>query len=315
MFAKVMEPQPDSPEGGGPPSVHGHGHVHHHEHPGSHHNHHDPRDAGDPEHAPIAGGVVVIRPASGLSGDMLVAGLARLAGVGTEELATLAVGIGLPEGCVGLERRAVNQVFGWGCRVNLPPEHHHRTLDDIRRIITAAKTMSPRARQLAETSFTLLAEAEGRVHDIPTEAVTFHEVGALDSILDMCLACILFDRLDPRELVCGPLPLCDGTVWCSHGKLPAPAPAVLDLMAGVPVTGIPSEGETVTPTAIALLKGLGARFGPWPSMTVSRTALVFGSRVLPGVANGALFALGDGPTRTRLPDPTGEVPQGGRCPG
>jgi uncharacterized protein (DUF111 family) len=61
---------------------------------------------------------------------------------------------------------------------------------------------------------------------------------------------------------------------------------------GVPVRGIPSEGETVTPTAIALLKGLGAQFGAWPEMTIELTALVYGGRVLPGVANGALFALG-----------------------
>jgi pyridinium-3,5-bisthiocarboxylic acid mononucleotide nickel chelatase len=92
--------------------------------------------------------------------------------------------------------------------------------------------------------------------------------------------------------VCGPLPLCDGTVRCDHGLLPAPAPAVLDLLQGVPVRGIQSEGETVTPTAIALLKGLGAQFGAWPEMTIARTALVYGGRVLPGVPNGALFATG-----------------------
>lgn len=270
-----------------------------HDHPASGHHHQHGQDVGGGAEKPALGGFLVIRPASGLSGDMLVAGLARLARVGNEELAALAAGMGLPDGCVRLERRAVNQVYGWSCRVSLPHEHDHRTLGDIRRIISAAETMSPRARQLAEASFTLLAEAEGRIHGIPTDAVTFHEVGALDSILDMCLACILFDRLDPRELICGPLPLCDGTVRCSHGQFPAPAPVVLDLIQGVPVKGIPSEGETVTPTAIALLKGLGATFGLWPSMIVSRTALVFGSRILPGVANGALFAVGDGPTPRR----------------
>ncbi len=275
-----------------------HAHGHDHDHPAPDHHHEHGQDVTDHAHTPVQGGFVLIRPTSGLSGDMLVAGLARLACVGNDELGDLAAGIGLPESCVRLERRAVNEVYGWACRVSLPHEHSHRTLNDIRRIIIAAETMSPRARQLAEASFTLLAEAEGRVHGIPTEAVTFHEVGALDSILDMCLACILFDRMDPTELVCGPLPLCDGTIRCSHGLLPAPAPAVLDLIQGMPVRGIPSEGETVTPTAIALLKGLGAKFGPWPSMIVSRTALVFGARVLPDVANGALFALGESPIRT-----------------
>jgi len=222
---------------------------------------------------------------------MMLAGLARMADLATPELQAIAVSLGLPADCVSLERRAVNDVFGWGCRVSLPDSSTHRTFADIRGII-GASGLCPEGRQFAERTFALLAEAEGRVHGIPADAVHFHEVGALDSILDICLCAEIFARLAPAQLVCGPLPLCDGIVSCDHGLLPAPAPAVLDLLQGVPVRGIPSDGETVTPTAIALLKGLGAVFGGWPEMTVARTALVYGGRVLPGVANGALFALG-----------------------
>ncbi|MCB2101035.1 MAG: LarC family nickel insertion protein [Rhodobacterales bacterium] len=272
---------PKTESGHDHPHDHGHDHDHSHDHP---HDHPHPK-------AEAAGDILVIRPTSGLSGDMLLAGLARMADVGTAELAALATGLGLPEDCVALEQRAVNSVNGWGCRVTLPHEHSHRTLADVRDII-AASPLTPRAQGLAVASFTILAEAEGRIHGIPPEAVTFHEVGALDSILDTCLACALFDRLNPARLVCGPLPLCDGTVRCAHGLLPAPAPAVLDMLRGVPVRGIDSRGETVTPTAIALLKGLGATFGPWPELTVRHTALVYGTRVLPNVPNGALFALG-----------------------
>lgn len=235
--------------------------------------------------------VVVIRPCSGLSGDMMLAGLARMAGVGSKELGTIAGSLSLPEDCVSLERRAVNEVFGWGCRISLPDSTTHRTYADIRKII-AAGSLSPPAQHFAERTFGLLAEVEGSIHGIPAEAVHFHEVGALDSILDICLCAELFARLAPVRLVCGPLPLCDGTVSCDHGLLPAPAPAVFKLLQGVPVRGIPSEGETVTPTAIALLKGFNAQFGAWPEITIMRTALVYGGRVLPGVANGALFALG-----------------------
>jgi uncharacterized protein (DUF111 family) len=276
---------------------HDHGHHHHdhnhdhdrpHDHPHSHH--HDEPGDGVPR-AAGQGEIVVIRPASGLSGDMMLAGLARMLDVGTEELRAIAVCLGLPEDCVSLERRAVNEVFGWGCRVSLPDTTSHRTWMDIRKII-AGSALRPEAKHFAERTFSLLAETEGRVHDIAPEAVHFHEVGALDSILDICLCAELFSRLAPMRLVCGPLPLCDGAVKCDHGLLPAPAPAVLELLQGVPVRGIPSEGETVTPTAIALLKGLGAQFGAWPGMTISRTALIYGSRILPGVANGALFALG-----------------------
>lgn len=240
-----------------------------------------------------AGDVLVVRPVGGLSGDMFLAGLARMAEVDQDELTAMAARVGLPaiEGSVVLERRAVSSVNGWTCRVNLPHEHAHRTLADIREII-AKSGLEERAAALAAATFGLLAAAEGRVHGMAAEAVTFHEVGALDSILDICLACVLFARLSPEALICGPLPLCDGTVRCSHGFMPAPAPAVLELLEGVPVRGIPSEGETVTPTAIALLKGLGARFGDWPEMTVTRQALVYGTRELAGVPNGAIFAWG-----------------------
>jgi len=222
---------------------------------------------------------------------MMLAGLARMTDVGTRELRATAEALGLPKDCIALERRAVNLVFGWGCRVSLPEATSHRTWADIRALI-AGSALSPEAKHFAEATFALLAAIEGRIHDLPPEAVQFHEVGALDSILDICLCAELFARLSPARLVCGPLPLCDGIVTCAHGLLPAPAPAVLELLQGVPVRGIASEGETVTPTAIALLKGLGAEFGAWPQMTIERTALVYGGRVLPGVANGALFALG-----------------------
>lgn len=226
---------------------------------------------------------------------MMLAGLARMADADTQELESIAVSLGLPRGCVALERRAVSDIFGWGCRVTLPDESVHRAWADIRALLRGSG-LSVQGRSLAERTFSLLAEAEGRVHGIAPDAVHFHEVGALDSILDIAVCAELFARLAPSRMICGPLPLCDGTVKCEHGLLPAPAPAVLELLQGVPVRGLASEGETITPTAIALLKGLGAEFGAWPEMTIARTALVYGGRVLPGVANGATFALGSIPT-------------------
>ena len=237
------------------------------------------------------GDIVVVRPNSGLSGDMLLAGFARLAGASDADLGAIAAGLGLPAGCVAVEPRSVNHIGGWGCRVALPHEHAHRTLADILAII-AASPLDPAAQSLAGETFRVLAAAEGRVHGIAPEKVTFHEVGALDSILDICLVAALFARIAPMRFVCGPLPLCDGTVRCAHGLLSTPAPAVLEMLDGVPVRGIDTSGETVTPTALALLKGLGAEFGGWPRMRVRERALVYGGRVLPNVANGAIFARG-----------------------
>lgn len=269
-------------------AAHNHGQDHDHDH--AHSQRHETSSAQAAE-------VVVIRPASGLSGDMLLTGLARLSGASNEDLQALAASLSLPEGCVAVERREISSVNGWGCRVTLPTEHSHRTLGDIRVIIDDSD-LTPQAKRYAVDVFVLLAQAEGEIHGVAPEQVTFHEVGALDSILDICLCCALYDRMDAPRLVCGSLPLCDGVVRCAHGLLPTPAPAVLALLEGVPVHGIDSRGETVTPTAIALLKGLKAEFGGWPEMTIAERALVYGGRVLPNVCNGTIFARGALPTRS-----------------
>ena len=175
--------------------------------------------------------------------------------------------------------------------VAIPREHAHRSLADIRKLIEASG-YTARARQLAQSAFERLAKAEGEIHGKPPEEVTFHEVGALDSILDICLVSAIFDLLSPDRFVCSPLPVCDGVIRCEHGMLAAPAPAVLQLLEGVPVYGIDSSGETITPTAIALLKALGARFERWPALTVQNVVRVFGGKVIPNVPNGAIFVLG-----------------------
>lgn len=257
--------------------------AHDHRHPGDHHGSHDD-----------AARIITVRPASGLSGDIMLAGLAALGGLDNARLAALTEELNLPalHGCVRLEPRSVNHVAGFGCHIDLPHEHEHRTLTDILTIIDASR-MPERAKEAAARAFRLLAEAEGAVHGIAPEAVSFHEVGALDSILDTCLVCRLFVELNAGRLVCGPLPLADGFVHCAHGQIAVPAPAVLRLLEGVPVCAFAGRGETVTPTAAALLKALNADFGPWPAMTIRTTAISYGTKVFPDAPNGALWALGD----------------------
>jgi len=225
---------------------------------------------------------------------MLLAGLASLAGLEQADVDQLAAALPLGElaGAATLERRSVQGISGWGMRVELPDTLAQRTLADILALIEASG-LSARAKKYSREAFTILAQAEASVHGADPGDIHFHEVGALDSILDTCLASALFDRLSPSRLVCGPLPVCDGMVRCSHGLLPAPAPATLKLLEGVPVYGIPSSGETVTPTAISLLKAFGATFGNWPAMTVQRQTRAYGTRVLPGVPNGAVFVWGE----------------------
>ncbi|MDR1578102.1 MAG: LarC family nickel insertion protein [Deltaproteobacteria bacterium] len=256
--------------------------------PDSHGHHHLGRQRQDAK-------ILVLRPHSGVSGDMLVTGLARLAELGQAELDVLLERLNLDhlKGQVRLARRESDHILGWGLDLQLPPEDEHRQLADIRRFFAAAD-LTPQARALTLAAFELLAEAEGVVHNLDPEEVHFHEVGALDSLLDMGLAAMIFDLLSPDLFVCGPLPLCDGVISAAHGLLASPAPAVAHLLKGARVKGLDSHGETVTPTALSLLKTFGAIYGPWPEMTVVGQALVFGGRTLPGVPNGAQFAWGWG---------------------
>ncbi len=269
--------------------AHGHPHVHDHAHTPLHARHPHPHESGQETEG---GPVLTIRSHSGLSGDMFLAGLLRMTGMEEAELGARLNAV-LPDlaGSVRLVRRQVNHIGGWYAEVSLPPQHEHRTLADITALI-AAGGMDEAAKRLATDTFTLLAKAEAAVHGRKPEEVHFHEVGALDSILDICMACDLFVRLAPSRFVVSPLPVADGSVACAHGVIPVPAPAVLELLQGIPVRPFPVEGETVTPTAAALLRALGATFGPWPAMTVEKTALVYGTRVFDGVPNGAVFACG-----------------------
>lgn len=236
--------------------------------------------------------VVTIRAHSGLSGDILLTGFSRLLGLDDASLNDMAGAI-MPElaGCLAIGQAQVRGIGGWRARVTLPHQHEHRTLADILVLLERAQ-MPERAREHAIRAFTLLAEAEGRVHGLKAEAVHFHEVGALDSVLDIALDCVLFDLLKADVFQVSPLPIADGQIQCAHGILPVPAPAVLELLDDIPVVPFTGQGETVTPTAIALLKALGASFGPWPAMRIVRHALVYGSREFEGAPNGAIFALG-----------------------
>lgn len=234
-----------------------------------------------------------MRPNSGVSGDILVAGLYKLVG-GTQEMMDQAVmDLGFAElvGKIRVVPKSLNSIAGWGLELDLPHEHVHRKLSDILALFAKAK-ISPQAKALSEKAFTILAQAEAQVHGVDVESVEFHEVGAMDSILDTALSSIFFSILNPELFICGPLPICDGTINCAHGLLSSPAPAVSILLEGVAIRGIESTGETVTPTALSLLKAFGAQFGKWPDMTLETQALVFGTRLLPKVPNGAQFAKG-----------------------
>lgn len=250
--------------------------------------------------------IITIRCPSGISGDMLLTGLA----VATLEYADLEPGTEqanawlneqlrkiMPElaDCAKIGPKLVNGIAGWHLYLDLPHSHEHRNLADIQKIIAAAQ-IGQDAKAIANDCFELLTQCEAKAHHKPLQEVHFHEVGALDSILDICAVASLYVGLGKPCLVCSPLPVADGQITCAHGVLPAPAPAVLYLLQGLPVRpfgGQPNAGELVTPTAIALLRALAASFGPWPAFVAQKTCLVYGGKVFEDAANGAIFASGN----------------------
>lgn len=180
-------------------------------------------------------------------------------------------------------------------RVDIDPESDltERTWRTIRAIIDQAPDLPERARTRAQAVFGRLAAAEGRLHGLPPEEVHFHEVGGLDAIVDVVGTCLALESLGIGSVRSGPVALGTGTVRGSHGLLPNPAPAVVELLLGAPVRGAAREEELTTPTGAALLAALAESFGPLPSMKITSSGYGAGSRDLDGRANVLQVVIGD----------------------
>jgi uncharacterized protein (TIGR00299 family) protein len=216
----------------------------------------------------------------GVAGDMLLSALID-AGASLESIMSQ-----LPVDNVGLDALLVERhgIGATALKVTLPHEHAHRRWRDIRAIIDSS-AMPIRAKERAHKTFALLAQAEGRVHRISPEEVTFHEVGALDAIVDICGVALALEELGVDEVNCSPLPLGHGTIRAAHGVLPLPAPATVEILEGRDVYGVDIKGETVTPTGAALVVSLSDRFGFIPPMTLSTIGVGAGNADWAGVPN------------------------------
>ena len=166
-----------------------------------------------------------------------------------------------------------------------------RTWSSIRETIEAAG-LAPDVGDRALAAFTLLAEAEARVHGTDPANVHFHEVGAVDSIADVVGVAAALADLGLTRLVCSPVAVGSGTVTTAHGILPVPAPATALLLEGVPVYAGPAPGEATTPTGAALVRAHATEFGPLPAMVLGATGHGAGTRETPPVANVARLLLG-----------------------
>jgi hypothetical protein len=219
---------------------------------------------------------------SGVSGDMFLGLLCDL-GVPEQEITAELAKLSLPGWSLTTQRERRRGIAGCRALVTTAEEHHHRSWADIDRLLAAAP-LTPAVAELARRIFRRLGVAEGLVHGVPLEKVHFHEVGALDSIVDIVGAAAGLLLLAPQRIVCSPLPLAHGMVETAHGRYPLPAPATLEVLRGCPVAAGGSQLELVTPTGAAIVTEI-ASFGPLPPLTVERIGYGVGSRDLPDRPN------------------------------
>lgn len=171
------------------------------------------------------------------------------------------------------------------------PGEHGRSYEEIQRILGRAKLAAP-ARDRALAIFGALAEAEARVHGIPVARVHFHEVGAIDAIVDVAGTAVGLHRLGIERITCSPLPLGHGSIDTAHGRLPLPAPATLELLRGAPVVPAGIEWETVTPTGAAIVRTVVDEFCALPAMQVEAIGLGAGNDRSGGLPNVLRAVLG-----------------------
>jgi uncharacterized protein (TIGR00299 family) protein len=174
-----------------------------------------------------------------------------------------------------------------------PHEHAHgRSLSEIQKILSSAK-LDANVKKRALAIFQALGVAEAKIHNSTLDKIHFHEVGAVDAIVDIVCAAVASEALRIDEWICSPVNVGGGTVQCAHGMLPVPVPAVVDLLSGVPVYSSDIKKELTTPTGAAILKTLVTRYGSVPTFKMDRAGYGAGTRELPGQPNVLRVTIGD----------------------
>lgn len=223
----------------------------------------------------------------GLSGDMFVAALLDL-GLSPDTLRTELRKIPTLRFDLQTAKKTVQSIRATRFRVICADDESPRSWKQIRALIERSK-LAPAVKATGIEIFTRLAEAEAKIHGVAAEKVHFHEIGATDSIVDIMAAAVGIHLLGIEALHFSPVPLGRGIAGSRHGPLPAPGPATLELLKGLPVFGVDIEGETVTPTGAALVRALGRSHGEQPAMTLEQIGYGTGQKAFASRPN--LFRL------------------------
>jgi len=228
---------------------------------------------------------------SGISGDMTLGALVH-AGVPLDHLRNELKALDVPGWEIRAEIVWKNGMAASYVRVITQESHTHRSLSTIETILQKSQ-LAPPVRDRAIAIFRKLGEAEAAVHDVPIEKIHFHEVGAVDAIVDIVGSCIGFTFLGIERFVCSPLNVGGGTAKMAHGVLPVPAPATARLLLGKPTYSTGVQKELVTPTGAAIVATLCDTFGPQPPMAVSAIGYGAGAADLEAQPNVLRLMVGE----------------------
>jgi pyridinium-3,5-bisthiocarboxylic acid mononucleotide nickel chelatase len=228
---------------------------------------------------------------SGISGDMTLGALVD-AGVPLDHLREQLRGLEVPGWELSSEKVWKNGMSSTYVRVETEDQSKHRSLSTILDILQKSN-LSPRVCDQASAIFRKLGEAEASVHDVPIEKIHFHEVGAVDAIVDIVGACIGFESLGIEQFACSPLNVGGGTAKMAHGVLPVPAPATAKLLQGAPTYSNGVEKELVTPTGAAIVATLCTTFGAQPPMAVFAIGYGAGTADIEGQPNVLRIMVGE----------------------
>src|SRR5512138_3296576 len=236
-------------------------------------------------------GLLVLEPIGGIAGDMFLAAALDL-GVDRGALEAALRTLGVTGWRLEVARRTDSGIAGTHVDVVVTGEQPHaRGLAEILALVDGSG-LPPRARAAARAIFERIGRAEAKVHGIPLEEVHFHEVGAVDSIVDVCGAAVVLDLLGWPRVVSAPPELGRGIARSAHGPIPIPPPAVLELLAGLPVRPGGPPGEAVTPTGAAILAAF-AELGPLPAFVPRRIGYGIGTVRWPDRPNVLRLTLAD----------------------
>jgi uncharacterized protein (TIGR00299 family) protein len=245
--------------------------------------------------------ILYIEPFSGISGDMLVGALIDL-GLDLEDLRQKLSLLPVQGYRLSARKTSKNGIQATKFDVLCEEDHHtntkahshqhERTFRQIRELILSS-SLSPWVKEKSSEAFRKLAEAEGKIHGQNADDVHFHEVGAVDSIVDIVGSMIGLEQFLPATFLSAAVNLGQGTVECRHGRYPVPGPATQELLKGAPTYSDSAVGELTTPTGAALLATLVERFAPRPLMRIVSTGYGAGSRDLPGTANVLRVTVGE----------------------